>query len=112
MLAFWREIKSGIFHRLTQAVTRIMARMGYNLIVVYLDDFLITAETESQCAEALNCLIQPLRKLEFAAIHWGKVVDPCTKITFLGIELDPIAMSLRLPEEKLQTLRNELHSFL
>ena len=79
---------------------------------MYLDNFLIIAETELQCAEALNYLqIQLLRKLGFA-IHWGKVVDPCTKITFFGIELDSVAMSLRLPEEKLCALRNELHLFL
>ena len=69
-----------------------MARRGYNLLVTYLDDFLITAETESQCAEALNCLIQLLRELGFA-IHWDKVADPTTKIIFLGIELDSIAMT-------------------
>ena len=110
-LPFGGKLSPGIFHRLTQAVKRMMARRGFNLLVVYLDDFLIIAESEAQCAEALNCLIQLLRKLGFA-IHWGKVIDPCQKLTFLGIELDSIAMSLRLPEDKLNLLRNELHSFL
>ena len=110
-LPFGGRLSPGIFHRLTQAVKRMMVRRGFDLLVVYLDDFLIIAETEAQCAEALNCLIQLLRRLGFA-IHWGKVVDPCTKLTFLGVELDSNAMSLRLPEDKLQLLRNELHSFL
>lgn len=39
-------------------------------------------------------------------------MDPARKITFLGIELDSIEMTLRLPEEKLKNFRDELHSFL
>ena len=51
------------FHRLTQAVKRIMARKGYDLLVVYLDDFLVIAESQEECAQALLVLIQLLRKL-------------------------------------------------
>ena len=38
-LLFGAKLSPGIFHRLTQAVKRIMARKGYDLLVVYLDDF-------------------------------------------------------------------------
>ena len=110
-LPFGAKLSPGIFHRLTQAVKRMMARRGFDLLVVYLDDFLIIAESKDACAQALNCLIQLLRKLGFA-IHWGKVEDPTRVITFLGIELDSTAMALRLPEEKLDSFRTELQSFL
>ncbi len=106
-LPFGSKLSPGIFHRLTQAVRRMMARKGYDHIVVYLDDFLIISDTQQECAAALNCLIQLLRKLGFS-IHWGKVVDPTRRITFLGIELDSIEMSLRLPQEKLMKLKCEL----
>lgn len=88
-----------------------MARKGFDLLVVYLDDFLIIAKSQEECARALLVLIQLLRKLGFA-IHWGKVVDPTQKITFLGIELDSIGMCLRLPQGKLDIFREELQSFL
>ena len=110
-LPFGARLSPGIFHRLTQAVKRIMARKGHDLIVVYLDDFLIIADSKEACSLAFNALIQLLRKLGFS-IHWGKVVDPTQKITFLGIELDSLAMSLRLPEDKLTKLREELQGFL
>ncbi|MEW8547235.1 MAG: reverse transcriptase domain-containing protein [Candidatus Thiodiazotropha sp.] len=110
-LPFGGKLSPGIFHRLTQAVKRMMGRKGFNLLIVYLDDFLVMADSKEACAKALLCLIQLLRRLGFA-IHWGKVVDPTNRITFLGIELDSIAMSLRLPEDKLSSFRNELHSFL
>ena len=38
-LPFGAKLSPGIFHRLTQAVKRIMARKGFDLLVVYLDDF-------------------------------------------------------------------------
>ena len=88
-----------------------MARRGCDLLVVYLDDFLVMAESRDACAEALSVLIQLLRKLGFA-IHWGKVVDPTMKITFLGIDLDSITMSLWLPSDKLIMLKQELQGFL
>ena len=103
-LPFGGKLSPGIFHRLTQAVKRMMERRGFNIVIVYLDDFLITAETKEVCALTLNCLVHLLRRLGFA-IHWGKVIDPTNKIIFLGIELDSIAMSLRLPEEKLTSFR-------
>ena len=34
------------------------------------------------------------------------------RITFLGVELDSVNMVLRLPDEKLSQLRQELQSFL
>ena len=100
-LCFGAKLSPGIFHRLTQAVKRMMARRGYDLIVVYLDNLLIS-ESKVESEIALSILIQLLRKLCFS-IHWGKLVDPTTKITFLGIELDSIAMSLHLPYDKLQS---------
>ncbi len=110
-LPFGAKLSPGIFHRLTQAVKRMMARKGYDLLVVYLDDFLIVSQSRDQCAEALRCLIQLLRKLGFA-IHWGKVVDPTRRLTFLGIELDSRSMQLRLPRQKLDAMKQELREFL
>ena len=72
-LLFGVSLSPGIFHRLTQAVRCIIARKGFDLIIVYLDDSLIIS------AQALTTLIQLLRKLGFA-IHWGKVVDPTQKL--------------------------------
>ena len=110
-LPFGAKLSVGIFHRLSQAVKRMMSRRGFDLTIVYLDDFLICADSKEVCAQALAVLIQLLRSLGFA-IHWGKVVDPTNIITFLGIELDSLTMSLRLPVEKLCILQKELQGFL
>lgn len=109
-LPFGSRLAPGIFHRLTQAVRRMLARRGLTAIVVYLDDFFIKADTFEDCLVTMNTLIALLRKLGFG-INWNKVVDPSTKITFLGIEIDSIAMCLRLPDEKLIQVRQELSLF-
>ena len=64
-----------------------------------------------ECAKTLAILIKLLRKLGFH-IHWGKVVDPTNKITFLGIELDSISMSIRLTREKQNLLIDQVNGFL
>ena len=70
----------------------------------------IKADTLANCAAALNKTIKLLRKLGFQ-INWNKVVDPCTKLTFLGIEIDSVEMCLRLPHDKLVKVREELALF-
>ena len=109
-LPFGSRLAPGIFHRLTQAVRRMLTRRGVTACVVYLDDFFIKANTFEDCLAAMNVIIALLRKLGFH-INWNKVIDPSTKITFLGIEIDSIAMCLRLPDDKLIQVRHELSLF-
>ncbi|MEW8547701.1 MAG: reverse transcriptase domain-containing protein [Candidatus Thiodiazotropha sp.] len=109
-LCFGSKLAPGIFHRLTQAVKRMLKRHGLRATVVYLDDFFIKADSFEDCLLALNTLISLLRKLGFQ-INWNKVVDPTTRITFLGIEIDSMEMCLRLPDEKLHQVRDELLHF-
>lgn len=108
-LPFGSKLAPHIFHRLSQAVRRMMSRRGFT-IIAYLDDFLICETTKQRCIQALNILLALLRKLGFM-INWSKVVDPTTKLTFLGIEIDSTAMELRLPGEKLSLLKHELAEF-
>ena len=100
-----------IFHRLTQSVRRMMAKKGFECIIVYLDDFLIIGDNFEECKIAYNVLLKLLRKLGFY-INWKKVVDPSQHITFLGIDLNSIDMCLELSKEKCNALKIELNSFL
>ena len=109
-LPFGSSLAPGIFHRLTQSLKRMMARRGFTAVIAYLDHFLIIAPTLDECATALSTLIGLLRYLGFC-INWDKVVDPITRITFLGIKIDADTMSKRLPKGKLIALRSELRVF-
>ncbi|CAC5371373.1 unnamed protein product [Mytilus coruscus] len=108
-LPFGSKFAHHIFHRLSQAVRRMMSRRGFT-IIAYLDDFFICETTKQRCIHALNILLALICKLGFM-INWSKVVDPTTKLTFIGIEIDSIAMELRLQGEKLSFLKHELAEF-
>ena len=109
-LPFGARKSPAIFHRLTQAVRRMMSRRGFHNIVVYLDDFLVIEKSKQRCLHAMNVLINLLRMLGFA-INWSKVIDPCHKIIFLGIELDSNNLCLTLPERKLNETLELLNWF-
>ena len=94
-----------IFCRITQAVRLMMASRGYNLTIVYVDDFLIIAQTEAECKIALDILLQLLDDLGFT-VSPTKTVEPCQRIIFLGLLLESNLegigkMQITVPEEKL-----------
>lgn len=109
-LPFGSRMAPSIFHRLSQAVVRMMHRKGFRNIVAYLDDFFICEPSQKQCIRTLNTLIRLLRSLGFL-ISWNKVVDPTQQLTFLGIEINSLIMQLQLPDEKLADLKTEILDF-
>ena len=106
-LPFWASKSPEVFHRLTQSVTRMMARRGFNTILAYLDDFLIIGDSKHECELAYCKLIPLLSELGFG-INWEKAVAPSQRLTFLGIEIDTVLRQLCLPERKLCELRELL----
>ena len=72
-LPFGGKCSPEIFNRLTQAVRRMMAKKGFEAIVVYLDDFLVTGESLEACQAAFDSLLSLLQNLGFR-IKWKKVV--------------------------------------
>ena len=71
-LPFGSRLGPGIFHRLSQAVRRMMARSGFYKVVVYLDDFLIIEASYEWCLEVQSVFLQLLRDLG-VSIAWGNV---------------------------------------
>ena len=98
-LPFGARKSPQIFHRLTQAVRRMMARRGFKAIIVYLDDFLVIGDSYLDCLIAYQTLMCLLRSLGFS-INYKKLVDPCTKVVFLGIELNTIEGTASLDQSK------------
>jgi len=102
-LPFGSRSAPGIFHRLTQSVRRMMERRGFNAIV-YLYDFLVIADLQTECLKAYNTLCSLLCDLGFS-LSSNKLVPPCQKLTFLGIEIDTCQLTLALPSDKLNSLK-------
>ena len=70
-----------IFHRLTQAVTCMMAHLRFNNVIAYLDDFLIIGNSRRECELACNELFNILSELGFI-INWEKVIGPHSAANF------------------------------
>ena len=102
-LLFGAKRSPEIFYRLTQSNTRMMSRRGF-FVVAYLDDFLIIADTEHNCWTAFWKLIALLERLGLT-VSWNKVVCPCQRLTYLGIEIDSKWRQFRLPDHKLEEIR-------
>ena len=108
-LPFGARCSPEIFHELGQAVCRIMCAKGHSGVIVYLDDFLVVGRTKAECLQTQTVLRLLLRKLGFA-INYSKLVGPCQQLTFLGIVLDTVSMTLELPSAKIAELREALTS--
>ena len=109
-LPFGAKSSPGIFHRLTQSIRRMMLKRGF-VVVVYLDDFLIIAESELQCQQGFDTLCELLLCLGFQ-LSPSKLVRPTQKLVFLGIEIDTRKLSLALPLDKLDDLKALIASYI
>ena len=50
---------------ITESITRILKRRGFKGVCVYLDDFIIVADTYEECKYAFDCLVDLLGSLGF-----------------------------------------------
>jgi hypothetical protein len=107
-LMFGARKSPSIFNELSQAVCRIMKSKGVSRIIAYLDDFLIISDTFEECQRNMQHLLQTLRALGFA-INYSKIRGPSQRLTFLGVELDTINYTLRLPDAKLSKFMDEIN---
>ena len=100
-----------IFTALADGLAWGMACEGISSFIHYLDDFFFCAPALSQeCHRALSLAVPLCESLGFP-VSPDKVVGPSTIITFLGIELDSVAMEMRLPPVKVDRLKLTLASW-
>ena len=110
-LPFGARASPTVFHRISQAVKRMMARKGYTLLVAFQDDFLVIGRTYDECLEAWLALINLLLQLGFE-LSYKKLVAPTTCLVFLGIQFDTESCEISLPQEKLRDILQVTKSFL
>lgn len=99
-----------IFEKLSQAVCKMM-KFKYNYNVIgYLDDYMCICNTYEECLNCINNLLLLLRKLGFG-INYNKFEGPSNVLTFLGIQLNTIQMTMELPQDKLCSFKESLLHF-
>ena len=108
-LSFGARRSPEVFNELTQAVRRIIHKRGHKRIIVYLDDFLIIGENYDDCLTSMQDLMFVLSKLGFR-LNYKKIKGPVKCLTFLGLALDTVKMTISLPTDKLVELQKSLCS--
>ena len=100
---------SAIFQRLSDAVRYIMATRGHN-VTNYIDD-IIGYAVKSQAQASFDNLYNLLQDLGFK-ISKNKLVEPTTRATCLGVELDTEKFTVAVPQDKLNDIRQECTQWL
>ena len=71
-------------------------------VIHYLDDFLFAGPGNNSCCK--HTLEMSVCSHLDIKIKTEKCVGPTTRITFLGIEIDKLSQTMRVPKEKLSEL--------
>lgn len=77
----------------------------------YLDDFLFMADSKENCEEALQCFEKLCEELG-VPIAPHKTVRPVKSIVFLGIGINAERLSMYIPQEKKEKMKEKLTHFL
>ena len=97
-----------IFSAVADALLWIMYERRVRVGMHYLDDFLFIGRPQFlDCAQQLQGALRVCEELGVPVAR-GKIGGRSTTLVFLGIELDTVAGVLRLPQEKLLRLRQEI----
>ena len=95
-----------IFTAIADAMQWIMERRGIAHLFHYIDDFITLGTPESAVCSWNSTLMHEICKEMGLPAEPEKDEGPATSITFLGMELDSMAMEIRLPREKLEAVRH------
>jgi hypothetical protein len=100
-LAFGNRAAPGIFCRFADLIAWIAVNQGLPAVLHYIDDFLIAVPRGGMEAKHLF-----LRLLEVLGIPYkpSKLEGPTTRLVFLGITLDTVAMTASIPNSKKEEL--------
>jgi len=73
----------------------------------YLDDFFSANTDLHKCAKDMEKIKEVFKALGVPLAE-DKTIGPKQVVSYLGIELDSVAMQVRLPEEKLTDLKQKV----
>ena len=111
MLPFGLRSAPKIFTAVADALEWCIRQRGVEWIRHYLDDYITLGPPASDRCQCNLRILEEVCAMLGVPLAAHKREGPTTCLTFLGIEIDSVASSLRLPEEKLQRLLRELHQW-
>lgn len=95
-----------IFTKLMKPVYSTLRQYGHNN-VAYIDDSLLIADTPLECINNVKDTVCLLQNLGFFIHEKKSVFIPTQMITFLGNVIDSVSMTVTLPKEKVDRIKDE-----
>ena len=100
-----------IFTALADALQWVMGARGVQWVTHYIDNFITMGAPEAdECAKNFTLMHAVCEQMGLP-VETLKDEGPGTCLSFLGIELDTVAMESSLPAEKLMHLQQELETW-
>lgn len=109
-LPFGLRSSPAVFNELAHVALWVAKRIAKGIhrgvqfeVVHYLDDYLLITVGRANAMNVMATCMETFREL---GLHLNnkKCIDPCRRLTFLGVELDVVARTARLPQDKQQAL--------
>ena len=110
-MPFGLNIAPRVFTKLCRTILKQLRLQGIQ-VLVYLDDWLIWANSVEQCRLATQKVIQVLTKRGFLVNMEKSRLEPAQKFQWLGILWDTVKTTLSLPKDKVESLFRDLSAFL
>ena len=92
-----------IFTKLLKPVAAFLGKKGIR-VLIYLDDFLLLAQTKEEATRNTQMLVTLLQSLGFTVNLKKSSLTPTQMITFLGFSIDSRSMMIVLPVTKVQKI--------
>jgi hypothetical protein len=100
-----------IFTKILKPAMGFCRRLGIRLLI-YLDDLIILNQNPENLTVDTNSIIWILQHLGFV-INWNKSVPvPQQQLEYLGFTINSVALTLALPEDKVQNIRGKCQQLL
>ena len=100
-----------LFELFSSALQFILENKEIKFIVHYLDDFLIANSSFNKCKDDLDLFLSTCKALNIP-IALDKTFTPSQNIQFLGLDIDTVAETIKVPSEKIHKARTEIMKIL
>jgi hypothetical protein len=95
-----------LYDRIGRAIIRILRRHGIHKVVLYVDDLIIVGNNKEDCQHLTDAATWVLEEL---GISINKVkAQTGQRVSYLGVEIDSVAMEARLEEKKVADVLREI----
>ena len=102
-LPFGLHLAPKLFNTVADGLEWCICQNGVSHVYYYLDDFIVLGPPHSnQCTKDLGVLLDTCTTLSVPLAEHKE--GPTCHLTFLGIKIDSVAQTLRLPNSKLERL--------